>query len=62
MKPPPIGKEVHLGDSVYLSYDGYQIWLSAGHNRIALEFPVAAMFVQYAKVIYGAGVIPPVQT
>jgi hypothetical protein len=58
-KPPEIDKEVYLGDSVYLSYDGYQIWLRTGNHRLALEFPTMATLFLYAKVIYGPGVLPP---
>ena len=44
----------HLGDGVYASHDGYQIWLAANHhdNRvIALEPGVLRQLIAYAKRI-----------
>lgn len=45
-------KEVYLGDAVYASFDGYQIWLRTGdgnNQRIALEPGVFEALVEYAK-------------
>ena len=42
----------YLGDGVYASFDGYQIWLAANHHEnrvIALEPAVFAALVRYAK-------------
>lgn len=44
-------KEVYLGDAVYASFDGYQIWLRTGdgnNNRIALEPQVFQRLREYA--------------
>ena len=42
--------EKYLGDAVYASFDGYQIWLRTGDgndNRIALEPAVFNALVDY---------------
>lgn len=42
-------KIVYLGDGVYLSFDGYQLWLAANHHEnlvIALEPAVFERLVQ----------------
>jgi hypothetical protein len=42
----------YLGDGVYASHDGYQIWLAVNHhenNVVALEPRVLAHLVQYAE-------------
>lgn len=42
--------ETYLGDAVYASYDGYQIWLRTGdgnNQRIALEPGTYAALVAY---------------
>lgn len=51
----------YLGDGVYASFDGYQIWLAANHphsnQRVALEPEVYAALLQYAdrvKAFYAA--------
>jgi len=44
--------ETYLGDAVYASFDGYQIWLRTGDgndNRIALEPPVLEALIRYAE-------------
>ena len=45
----------YLGDGVYASYDGYQIWLDLRHEdvltRIALEPEVFKALLAYAKTI-----------
>lgn len=43
-------EETYLGDAVYASFDGYQVWLRTGDgndNRIALEPSVIDALVQY---------------
>ena len=45
-------KEVYLGDAVYASYDGYQIWLRTGdgnNQRIALEPNVIERLLDYIR-------------
>ena len=48
-------KDRYLGDGVYASFDGYQIWLDTRAqvpvNRIALESQVLAALVNYAAAI-----------
>ena len=42
----------HIGDGVYISHDGYQIWLAANHHEnkvIALEPQVLIAFIKYAE-------------
>ena len=42
----------YLGDGVYASFDGYQIWLAANHHEnkvIALEPSVFAALVEYER-------------
>lgn len=42
----------HLGDGVYASFDGYQIWLAVNdHNnkQVALEPSVMKSLIEYAK-------------
>ena len=44
--------EEYLGDAVYASHDGYQVWLRTGdgnNQRIALEPPVIAALVRYVE-------------
>lgn len=43
-------KKEYLGDSVYASFDGYQIWLSTlNGNRIAIEPKVWANLLKYRE-------------
>lgn len=46
-----VAEERYIGDGVYASFDGYQIWVRAedasGTNRIALEPEVFAHLVKY---------------
>lgn len=47
-------KDEYIGDGVYVSFDGYQIWLAANHHEnkvVALEPAVWAELVEYAKRI-----------
>jgi hypothetical protein len=42
----------YLGDGVYASFDGHQIWLAANHHDnkvIALEAPVFFALLRYAE-------------
>ena len=42
----------YLGDGVYASFDGYQIWLAVDHyenNVVALEPSVFANLCEYVK-------------
>jgi len=42
--------EAYLGDGVYVSFDGYQIWLAVNHHEnkvIALEPDVFARLCEY---------------
>lgn len=48
--------EMYLGDAVYASYDGYQIWLRTGDGndqRIALEPPVMESLIRYYNSLKG---------
>ena len=50
--------EVYLGDAVYVSFDGYQIWLrtgDGGNHKIALESAVFAALVAYHKQLVQEG-------
>lgn len=45
---------VYLGDGVYASFDGYQIWLAANHHEnivIALEPDVFNALLRYRKTL-----------
>lgn len=47
-------EDAYLGDGVYVSFDGYQIWLRTSDgitttNRIALEPSVFAALVDYEQ-------------
>ena len=47
-------KPAHLGDGVYVRFDGYQLWLAANHHTnevIALEPQVLLALVEYARTI-----------
>lgn len=54
-------EDTYLGDGVYASFDGYQIWLRAerenGWHRIALEPPVVTALVAYADKIWMPGTV-----
>lgn len=51
--------ERYLGDGVYASFDGYQIWLRAprerGDHEIALEPEVWRALVEYRNSLKGKG-------
>ena len=44
--------EIYLGDGLYASFDGYQIWLRAPHeggdHRVAMETSVFSNFISFA--------------
>lgn len=45
------GNDTYLGDGVYASFDGYQIWLAANDHRnkvVALEPNVIVGLIKYA--------------
>lgn len=50
-------RKEYLGDGVYASFDGYQIWLSVDRGgvaeSIALEPPVFRALLKYADRIEG---------
>ena len=48
-------KNEYLGDGVYVSFDGFQIWLAANHHEnrvIALEPEVMHALIQYARKVF----------
>jgi hypothetical protein len=49
-------QDAYLGDGVYASFDGYQIWLAVNHHenrQVALEPQVLMMLLAYAEDVYG---------
>lgn len=56
MSYPEEGKEVYIGDGVYVTHDGYQLWLRTGdgnNQRIALEPACVQALVAYARQFNG---------
>ncbi len=51
----------YLGDGVYASHDGYQIWLAANHpesaQRVALEPSVFLALCRYAERAFAMKII-----
>ena len=50
-------EKTYLGDAVYASFDGYQIWLETSNgyettNRIALEPSVMQALAEYAHRVF----------
>jgi acyl-CoA thioesterase FadM len=48
-------QQVYLGDGVYASFDGYQIWLAVNDHRnrvVALEPSVMAALATYAGQVF----------
>ena len=46
--------ETYLGDGVYASFDGYQIWLAVNHhenNVVALEPSVLDRLYKYVEML-----------
>jgi hypothetical protein len=49
-------QDAYLGDGVYASFDGYQIWLAVNHHenkQIALEPGVMGALLRYAEQVWG---------
>jgi hypothetical protein len=47
-------KETYLGDGVYASFDGYQIWLAVNHhanNVVALDPAVFDRLCEYVEML-----------
>jgi hypothetical protein len=47
-------QDVYLGDGVYASFDGFQIWLAANHHEnkvVAIDPNVMDMLVRYANTV-----------
>jgi hypothetical protein len=52
----PDQKDAYLGDGVYASFDGYQIWLAVNHHenkQVAMEPTVLLSLLAYAERVYG---------
>lgn len=52
--------DVYLGDGVYASNDGFQVWLAANHHDnklVAIELPVMQNLIRYATEFWGADVL-----
>jgi hypothetical protein len=43
----------YLGDGVYATFDGYQVWVNVDFDRIALELPVMENLIRYGRKAYG---------
>lgn len=46
----------HLGDGVYASFDGYQIWLAVNHHEnkvVALEPAVMDRLIEFHRGLKG---------
>ena len=46
----------YLGDGVYASFDGYQIWLAVNHHenkQVAIEPKVMESLMAYAEKVWG---------
>jgi hypothetical protein len=49
-------RDAYLGDGVYASFDGYQIWLAVNHHgnkQVAMEPTVLLSLLSYAERVYG---------
>lgn len=49
-------KDRYLGDGVYASFDGYQIWLAANHHTnkvVALDPRVLENLMLYMQDVFG---------
>jgi hypothetical protein len=49
-------KDAYLGDGVFASFDGYQIWLAVNHHenkQIAIEPKVMEALLAYANRVWG---------
>lgn len=50
----------YLGDGVYASHDGFQIWLAVNHHEnqvVALDFNTLQQLARYAIKLYGPDVL-----
>jgi len=48
--------DAYLGDGVYASFDGYQIWLAVNHHenkQVAMEPTVLLSLLAYAERVHG---------
>lgn len=58
LEQPPRRDESYIGDGVYVSHDGYHIWLRTerqeGWHEIALEPPVYEALLTYVNRLKGA--------
>ena len=48
-------KDAYLGDGVYASFDGYQIWLAVDHHenkQVAIEPKVMRQLLAYASRVW----------
>ena len=48
-------QDEYLGDGVYASFDGYQIWLAANHHEnkvVAIEPSVMKSLMRYAHRVW----------
>lgn len=48
-------QDVYLGDGVYASFDGFQIWLAANHHEnkvVAIEPNVMNQLLTYAQLVW----------
>lgn len=59
MLPEETNSGTYLGDGVYASFDGYQVWLrtprESGWHEIALEPPVLAALEEYVQSLRSPG-------
>lgn len=49
-------QQTYLGDGVYASFDGFQIWLAVNHHEnivLALDPRVMESLVRYAAMVWG---------
>jgi hypothetical protein len=50
-----MANSVYIGDGVYASFDGYQIWLAANHHEnkvVALEPEVMNSLIRFADSVF----------
>lgn len=50
-------QQTYLGDGVYASFDGYQIWLAVNHHSnkvVAIEPSVMRQLLAYADHVWNA--------
>jgi hypothetical protein len=49
-------ENIYLGDGVYASFDGYQIWLAVNHHdnlQLALDPQTMGALLRYAEKLWG---------